>query len=530
MDRRSAIRIYLRFAGQPGAGKNACLATLNAMNTGKRIISFSLWGGDPKYTVGAIRNADLARDIYPGWICRFYCGRSVPADVLSQLRSRENVEVVRMDEAGNWKGCFWRFAPASEPDVEVMVSRDTDSRLSLREKAAVTEWLGSGNGFHIMRDHPCHGGGNQKGVILGGMWGARRGTVPKMKTMMDRFRKTNCWQSDQWFLNTHVYPLIRADCIVHDEFFERRPFPVKRIGTEFVGQVFDSSGRPHQGYARVLERCIASPDPKVPKVSIIASVNRGSPCIEGFLENIIRQTVFSSCEVILVDCHLPDQEADGVQRCLEGYPNIVCRRLDHNPGLFAAWNHAIRMSTGEYIAGVNITDRLFPEHIEVHARHLREFDEAALVYSDRCSRDFSNGLDGIIRARNVVQPHQRSFPGRNVVYGAPGGCPVWRRSLHDMCGWFDESFRSAGDLDMWMRAAGKGLIFCKIPGVYCMSPVGLSGDPRYGKEHRVEARRVFRTHWRSCMSFRLVLGMLIRNGGPAVRKLAAWAGKASLEG
>ena len=29
-----------------------------------KIISFSLWGQDPKYTIGAIRNAELAREIY----------------------------------------------------------------------------------------------------------------------------------------------------------------------------------------------------------------------------------------------------------------------------------------------------------------------------------------------------------------------------------------------------------------------------------------------------------------------------------
>ena len=37
-----------------------------------KLITFSLWGQDPKYLVGAIRNAELASEIYPDWICRFY--------------------------------------------------------------------------------------------------------------------------------------------------------------------------------------------------------------------------------------------------------------------------------------------------------------------------------------------------------------------------------------------------------------------------------------------------------------------------
>jgi len=33
----------------------------------KKIISFSLWGDNPVYTQGAIRNAELAKEIYPDW-------------------------------------------------------------------------------------------------------------------------------------------------------------------------------------------------------------------------------------------------------------------------------------------------------------------------------------------------------------------------------------------------------------------------------------------------------------------------------
>ena len=33
----------------------------------KKIISLSLWGDNPVYTQGAIRNAELAKEIYPDW-------------------------------------------------------------------------------------------------------------------------------------------------------------------------------------------------------------------------------------------------------------------------------------------------------------------------------------------------------------------------------------------------------------------------------------------------------------------------------
>ena len=201
----------------------------------KKVISFSLWGDDPKYCVGAIKNADLAIQFYPGWICRFHVGTSTPIKYVNQLRSKNNVEVIERQEEGNWEGMFWRFLDASDLSVEVMISRDTDSRLDEREAAAVNEWLQSGKKFHIMRDHPFH-----KTEILGGMWGVRNHFLADMKHLITDYTKGNYWQVDQNFLREIIYPIIKSNCMVHDEFFEKSPFPTKRKKGYFVGQAFNA--------------------------------------------------------------------------------------------------------------------------------------------------------------------------------------------------------------------------------------------------------------------------------------------------
>ena len=38
-----------------------------------RVISMSLYGSDRRYIVGAVRNAQLAPIVFPGWQIRFYC-------------------------------------------------------------------------------------------------------------------------------------------------------------------------------------------------------------------------------------------------------------------------------------------------------------------------------------------------------------------------------------------------------------------------------------------------------------------------
>ena len=100
----------------------------------KKIISFSLWGDDPKYCVGAVKNSDLALIHYPGWICRFHIGTSTPAKYIKELQERENVEVVLREESGDWASTLWRFDDAMDSSVEIMISRDTDSRLNERDK------------------------------------------------------------------------------------------------------------------------------------------------------------------------------------------------------------------------------------------------------------------------------------------------------------------------------------------------------------------------------------------------------------
>lgn len=203
-----------------------------------KIISFCLWGNNPKYTVGAIKNAELARQIYPGWRCRFYVANDVPYSIIMNLEIFDHVEVVEMNKPGDWTNMFWRFFPAGEEDVEIMISRDTDSRLNIREKAAVDEWISSDKEFHIMRDHPAHGF-----PVLGGMWGAKKGTVPNMIELIKSFGCTNDYGTDYIFFQEKVLPTLNEEQLcVHDEFFAKKPFPIERNGLEFVGQVYDENG------------------------------------------------------------------------------------------------------------------------------------------------------------------------------------------------------------------------------------------------------------------------------------------------
>ena len=192
----------------------------------KKIISFTLWGGKPIYNVGAIKNAEIAKETFPGWICRFHIN-SVPQDIIEKLLQFDNVELVKK-ETDVWKeygrragddqpegSIFWKFEPYFDKDVEVVIGRDPDNRLSKREKVAIDEWLISDKQFHIMRDHPGHCTGTP---ILGAMWGMKKSIGLDLQKLMDDYKKQTKWPMiDQWFLMKFVYPLVKDYSMIHHD-------------------------------------------------------------------------------------------------------------------------------------------------------------------------------------------------------------------------------------------------------------------------------------------------------------------------
>jgi hypothetical protein len=135
-------------------------------STEKRVISYGLYGGKPKYTTGAIRNVEMAKIYFPGWICRFYVTSDVPEDILSSLKAL-GAEIESIPSGmGYTSGMFWRFMVAEDETVDRYIIRDADSRPNARDRFAVESWIESKYAIHILRDHVNH-----CIVMNGGMWG-----------------------------------------------------------------------------------------------------------------------------------------------------------------------------------------------------------------------------------------------------------------------------------------------------------------------------------------------------------------------
>lgn len=230
--------------------------TSGEVTGGKLVISTSLYGGDLRYTGGAIRNAEIFTSIFPGWELRFYIKdvASVPGNVITEIKALGAVIFPVPDDSIGF-GMNWRFIVADDPTVEAFICRDADSRVSLRDRYAIDDWLKEGDAkpFHVVRDHPSHAAL----PIMGGTWGARRsGFVNRMGTTLTNLLSSYVstsgdgreYMADINFLSNKIWPaMLQHGLVQHDSHSCQagrhgpdagRAWPRPRAGTEHVGAVY----------------------------------------------------------------------------------------------------------------------------------------------------------------------------------------------------------------------------------------------------------------------------------------------------
>jgi tetratricopeptide (TPR) repeat protein len=184
--------------------------------SGRDVISFSLWGAAPFYSYGAMINLVLAREVYPGWSCRFYVDAAVPPACTAFLRDN-GAELRNIEDEYPGVGLFQRFLVMNDPTVGRFLVRDCDARLSAAEADLVAQWIDSGLPFHVVRDHVLH---NE--LMIGCTWAGRTDCGIDIVALMRRYFTAGPnakYGHDQRMLGLLLWPLIRGRCLVHDKHY-----------------------------------------------------------------------------------------------------------------------------------------------------------------------------------------------------------------------------------------------------------------------------------------------------------------------
>lgn len=218
---------------------------------------------------------------------------------------------------------------------------------------------------------------------------------------------------------------------------------------------------------------------QIPKISFITSVYKGEEFIEGFMEDITKQTIFKDkCELVLVNCNSPENEEETILKYQRLYPdNIKYIKLDNDPGIYGAWNLAIKESTGEFISNANLDDRKAPDFAEKLAKLLVMKPEIDCVYTDNLLTQTAHENFLTNSSNGQVYPVEE-FSLEAMLRGNPPHCmPMWRKLLHEKNGLFNETYKSAGDWEFWLRCAFNNSVYFKFNqnlGLYYFNPNGIS--------------------------------------------------------
>lgn len=174
----------------------------------KKIISYSLYGINNELDIkrgfykGIFVNYELAKTVYPGWTIRVYMPDNEPVEFIEKLAQIKDIELFLVST--NLCLRALRYLPNDDPLVSIWISRDLDSIVTFREKAAVDDWLINhpDKELHIMCDHENH-----IWTIPGGMFG-KKNNDNRLFTyfMVNISNKTN----------PNEY---QADCTIAKDFF-----------------------------------------------------------------------------------------------------------------------------------------------------------------------------------------------------------------------------------------------------------------------------------------------------------------------
>jgi glycosyltransferase involved in cell wall biosynthesis len=229
-------------------------------------------------------------------------------------------------------------------------------------------------------------------------------------------------------------------------------------------------------------------------VSIISTFHEGEKFLEGFLENMVEQTIFDKCELILVDSASKGTERETVEKYTKKYDNIIYLRVDELLKPTPCLNMAIKEADGKYITFGFIDDRKRKDCLEILYEEIEEHG-VDLVYGDVAQSKIPNETYEENDLSVLFEHSTHEFSHENMVKCLPGPMPLWKKYIHDHCSLFDDDNHNyADDWAMWLKAVERGRKFKKVNKVVGVYLEGGRSQQENNVEQRKEEAQLFFTH------------------------------------
>ncbi|NUQ81554.1 MAG: glycosyltransferase [Bacteroidetes bacterium] len=197
-----------------------------------------------------------------------------------------------------------------------------------------------------------------------------------------------------------------------------------------------------------------------PLVSVVIPVYNGESFLTSCLNSVLDQT-WPNLEVVIVDDGSTDRSLD-VANAFTGRKQVISMS---NGDVARARNAGILAATGEYIALLDQDDMWKPTKTEKQMAVFLAEPEIDLVFTN-LTKFFNSGKTHLSRDKDIAARNltDRNLFGNLVMKNVlmPSAVIAKKKSLID-AGLFDETYRTAGDYELWLRMAARGMKFRYIP-------------------------------------------------------------------
>ena len=200
------------------------------------------------------------------------------------------------------------------------------------------------------------------------------------------------------------------------------------------------------------------------KVSVIMSVYNCEKFLKQAVDSILQQS-YSDFELILID----DGSQDATAKMIETYASEDARIIpvfnQKNLGLTVNLNKAITLSQGTYIARMDADDVALPQRFERQIEYLDAHQDIDLVGSAAIDIN-EKGVE--LQLRKSPKTHQEIISLLPKANPITHSTVMFRKDRFAAIEFYNESYRTTQDYEMWFRAAGKGLKFHNLQEVLLM--------------------------------------------------------------
>lgn len=188
---------------------------------------------------------------------------------------------------------------------------------------------------------------------------------------------------------------------------------------------------------------------------LIATYHSDPELVQSKVCSLLDQTILPYSNIVILNCQDTRNESHHFGPFIRGQSsrwgktgggaNVTEIIYHEYVKLYKSWNDGIRMTTSDYVVSYNMDDQWHPEYLEKCVNFLDQHPEFATVNSRILTTDTPNQ----IWSRGPWQS-DGELPFLPYPLSTAGPCPMWRRSLHDKYGYFDDYF-VIGDARLWEK-------------------------------------------------------------------------------